>query len=275
MRGLAEFVMTGRKQAIIAAGLLGLIPLINLLSPAVVGIVMLRKGLQEATFVFIWGALPLVVWAMLGDIVPLVLLFGITGLTWLLRETESWEFTFLAAIAIGLVIEIYLRLQPVVLDAVFQQLQPYFQQNNLQGMEIEQIRETMTTIIGSVYMFLSIVLTMLARWMQASLFNPGGFQSEIHQLRIKQKVALILLGFMLLCSFGILIPQAWVLYFMIPLVFSGVGLLHAVVAKRKMSSMVLVVFYVLLMLPVVIQVVVLLALIDSWYDFRARLDQVG
>jgi|TARA_B110000438_G_scaffold12312_1_gene12075 hypothetical protein len=275
MRGLAEFVMTGRKQAIIAAGLLGLIPLINLLSPAVVGIVMLRKGLQEATFVFIWGALPLVVWAMLGDIVPLVLLFGITGLTWLLRETESWEFTFLAAIAIGLVIEIYLRLQPAVLDAVFQQLQPYFQQNNLQGMEIEEIRETMTTIIGSVYMFLSIVLTMLARWMQASLFNPGGFQSEIHQLRIKQKVALILLGFMLLCSFGIFIPQAWVLYFMIPLVFSGVGLLHAVVAKRKMSSLVLVVFYVLLMLPVVIQVVVLLALIDSWYDFRARLDQVG
>ena len=275
MRGLAEFVMTGRKQAIIAAGLLGLIPLINLLSPAVVGIVMLRKGLQEATFVFIWGALPLVVWAMLGDIVPLVLLFGITGLTWLLRETESWEFTFLAAIAIGLVIEIYLRLQPAVLDAVFQQLQPYFQQNNLQGMEIEQIRETMTTIIGSVYMFLSIVLTMLARWMQASLFNPGGFRSEIHQLRIKQKVALILLGFMLLCSFGIFIPQAWVLYFMIPLVFSGVGLLHAVVAKRKMSSMVLVVFYVLLMLPVAIQVVVLLALIDSWYDFRARLDQVG
>jgi hypothetical protein len=275
MRGLAEFVMTGRKQAIIAAGLLGLIPLINLLSPAVVGIVMLRKGLQEATFVFIWGALPLVVWAMLGDIVPLVLLFGITGLTWLLRETESWEFTFLAAIAIGLVIEIYLRLQPAVLDAVFQQLQPYFQQNNLQGMEIEEIRETMTTIIGSVYMFLSIVLTMLARWMQASLFNPGGFQSEIHQLRIKQKVALILLGFMLLCSFGIFIPQAWVLYFMIPLVFSGVGLLHAVVAKRKMSSLVLVVFYVLLMLPLVIQVVVLLALIDSWYDFRARLDQVG
>jgi hypothetical protein len=42
-----------------------------------------------------------------------------------------------------------------------------------------------------------------------------------------------------------------------------------------MSSLVLVVFYVLLMLPVVIQVVVLLALIDSWYDFRARLDQVG
>ena len=236
---------------------------------------MLRKGLREAAFVFAWGVLPLAAWAMIGDVVPIILLFGITGLAWLLRETESWEFTFLAAIAIGVVIEVYLRLQPALLDGVFQQLQPVFQQNNLQGMEVEQIRETMTTVIGSVYMFLSIVLTMLARWMQAALFNPGGFQIEIHQLRIKQKVALILLGFMLLSSFEILIPQAWVLYFMLPLVFSGVGLVHAVVAKRKMSSMVLVVFYALLMLPVVIQVVVLLALVDSWYDFRARLDQVS
>lgn len=275
MRGLAEFVMTGRKQAILAAGLLGLIPLINLLSPVVVGLVMLRKGTQEAAIVFAWGVLPLAAWAMIGDVVPIILLFGITGLSWLLRETESWEFTFLAAIGIGVFIEVYLRLQPAVLDAVFQQLQPVFQQNNLQGMEVEQIRETMTTVIGSVYMFLSIGLTMLARWMQAALFNPGGFQSEIHQLRIKHKVALILLGFMLLSSFEILIPQAWVLYFMLPLVFSGIGLVHAIVTKRKMSSMTLVVFYALLMLPVVIQMVVLLALVDSWYDFRTRIDQVS
>jgi len=33
------------------------------------------------------------------------------------------------------------------------------------------------------------------------------------------------------------------------------------------------VFYVLLV--VAMPVVVLLALVDSWYDFRARLDQVG
>ena len=33
MRGLAEYVMTGRKQAMIAVLLLGLIPLVNLLAP--------------------------------------------------------------------------------------------------------------------------------------------------------------------------------------------------------------------------------------------------
>jgi hypothetical protein len=53
--------------------------------------------------------------------------------------------------------------------------------------------------------------------------------------------------------------------------FSGIALMHAVVAKKKLSSMWLVTFYILLMLPVVVQILVLLALIDSWYDFRSRL----
>ena len=272
MRGLAEFVMTGRKQAVLAAGLIGLIPVINLLSPVVVGLVMLRKGVQEAAFVFVWTLLPLGAWALVGDYVPLIMLFGICGLSWLLRVTESWEFTLLAAILIGIAVEFYLRLQPLVLDAVFQQFQPYFEQNNIQGIDAEQLRETMTSMIGAGYMFLAIVLTMLARWMQAALFNPGGFRQEIHQLRIEQKVALVLVGFMLMASFGVLIPSSWILYFMLPLVFSGIGLVHAVVAKRNLSGMALVAFYILLMLPLVLQLVVLLALIDSWYDFRSRMN---
>ncbi|NKB35089.1 MAG: hypothetical protein GKR91_18490 [Pseudomonadales bacterium] len=265
--------MTGRKQALLAVGLIGLIPVINLLSPVVVGLVMLRKGMREAAIVFVWGLLPLGAWAMVGDVPPLMMLFGISGLTWLLRESESWEFTLLAAIVVVIAVEFYFRLQPAVLDAVFQQLQPYFQQNNIQGLAVEQLRETMTSIIGSVYMFLAIVLTMLARWMQATLFNPGGFKNEIHLLRIEQKVAIGLLVFMLLASFEVLVPPPWILYFMLPLVFSGIGLIHAVVAKRKLPGMVLVAFYLLLALPLVVQLVVLLALIDSWYDFRTRIDQ--
>ena len=68
-------------------------------------------------------------------------------------------------------------------------------------------------------MFLAITLTMLARWMQASLFNPGGFQKEFHQLRIGHKVTLILISFMVLTSFGIIIPESWLVYFTLPLIF--------------------------------------------------------
>lgn len=95
MRGLAKLVMAGRKQAIITALVLGIIPLINLLSPVVAGLVMLRKGPQEALVVVAWAILPLAGWAMVGDVIPLVLLIGISGLALLLRESESWEFTLL------------------------------------------------------------------------------------------------------------------------------------------------------------------------------------
>ena len=122
MRGLAEYVMTGRRQAIIAVMLLGLIPLVNLLNPAVVGLIALRKGLQEVVVIFAWAILPLGAWAVAGDVVPLIMLIGITGLAVLLRETESWEFTLLSAIAVGVCVEVYFRLQPAVIDALMQQL---------------------------------------------------------------------------------------------------------------------------------------------------------
>ncbi len=274
MRGLAEFVMSGRKQAIMAVIFLGLIPLVNLLNPVVVGLMVLRKGVLEVAIIFAWAILPIGAWAIVGDIAPLIMLFGISGLAWLLRETESWETTLLATIAIGLSVEIYLRLQPAVLDGLFQQLELLLVTNSLQGIQLEDIRESIGSFIGVGYMFLAIVLLMLARWMQATLFNPGGFQKEFHQLHIGQKTALGLAGLIFLGSYQLVIPQSWVFYFILPLLFSGIALVHAVVVKKKLSSLWLVIFYILLIvLPTMLQLLVLLALVDSWYDFRSRLQQ--
>ena len=273
MRGLAEFVMKGRKQSIMAVLLLGLIPIVNFLSPAVVGLVVLRKGLTEASQVLVWAIFPIGGWAIAGDPVPLIMLLGITGLAGLLRASESWEFTLLGSIVVGLCVEIYLRLQPAVLDLIFLQMQPYFDANGIQGEQLDSLRNVMTSFMGAVYMFLAIVLLMLSRWMQAAVFNPGGFQKEFHGLRIEQKVALFLVGSMMLANFGILIPQSWMLYLVLPLMFSGLALVHAVVAAKKLSSLWLAVLYAIIVLPLIANMIVLLALLDSWYDFRTRLQK--
>ena len=89
----------------IAVLLLGLIPLVNLLNPGVVALTALRKRLQEVGILFAWAVLPVGAWAVAGDVVPLIMLIGITSLALLLRETESWEFTLLAAIAVGISVE--------------------------------------------------------------------------------------------------------------------------------------------------------------------------
>lgn len=273
MRGLAEFVMKGRKQATIAVLLLGLIPLAYFLSPVVVGLVVLRKGMKEAAQVLVWAVLPIGGWAVAGDPVPLIMLLGVTGLAGLLRASQSWEFTLLAAIAVGVSVEIYLLLQPALLDMIFVQMQPYFDANGIEGEQLDSLRDLMTSFMGAVYMFLAIVLLMLSRWMQAALFNPGGFQKEFHALRVEQKVALILVGLMMLANFNVLIPQSWMLYLVLPLIFSGLALIHAVVAAKKLSSLWLAVLYALIVLPLIANLVVLLALLDSWYDFRKRLQQ--
>jgi hypothetical protein len=273
MRGLAEFVMKGRKQAIMAVLLLGLIPIVNFLSPVVVGLVVLRKGLTEATQVLVWAIFPIGGWAIAGDPVPLIMLLGITGLAGLLRASESWEFTLLGSIVVGLCVEIYLRLQPAVLDLIFLQMQPYFDANGIQGEQLDSLRNVMTSFMGAVYMLLAIILLMLSRWMQAAVFNPGGFQKEFHGLRVEQKVALLLVGSMMLANFGILIPQSWMLYLVLPLMFSGLALVHAVVAAKKLSSLWLAVLYAIIVLPLITNIIVLLALLDSWYDFRTRLQK--
>lgn len=271
MRGLAEFVMKGRKQAIIAAMVLGIFPLVNLLTPIVTGLVVLRKGPREAMGVIAFAFLPLAAWAMIGDVIPLILLIGVSALALVLRESESWEFTLLLAIAVGVSVEVYLRLQPELLDLLLQQMQGYLQANAIEGLELSDIRAFLPSVFGAVYMFLSVLLLMAARYLQAALFNPGGFQKEVHGLRIEHKVTLVLVLLMLMADFGVLVPDGWILYMVIPLLISGVALVHGVVARRQLSSMWLVVFYALLMLPLALQLVVLAAIVDSWYDFRGKI----
>ena len=58
----------------------------------------------------------------------------------------------------------------------------------------DAVRSVMLSVIGAVYMFLAVLLLMTARWMQALLFNPGGFRTEFHGLRIERHVALGLIA---------------------------------------------------------------------------------
>ena len=58
MRALAEFVMAGRFKAALVALLGNFLPLV---SPAAVGLVVLRQGLTEGSLVLLWAILPLVI----------------------------------------------------------------------------------------------------------------------------------------------------------------------------------------------------------------------
>lgn len=271
LRGLAEFVMAGRRQAVLAIVLLGLPPLVNLLTPALVAMVSMRKGMTAGSAILLWALVPTGFWLLLGDAFPLLLLFGVFVLAAVLRSTESWQNVLLAGIGVGAMFEVYLRVQPVVLDLMFEQLELYVRANNLEGVQLDELRQVMTTFLAAFYMALSVAVLMLGRSMQASLYNPGGFREEFHALRISQTTTLALVGAILLVNFVESLPQAWIFYLAAPFAFAGLALAHALVAWKNASVFWLVAMYMLLIFPTMMYLLILVAIVDSWYDFRGRL----
>lgn len=274
MRSLAEFVMKGRRQAIIAVLLIGAIPLIYFISPVIVSLVILRKGIQEAALVLVWALLPISAWAMYPNIVsdtpvnllPVFMLLTVSGLAVILRSTKSWQITMLVTVIVSLSFEFYLRLQPVIMDTLLMQIRPLLEESGAIG---EVTRGELIALVAAVYASMSVLLLIWSRWLQALLFNPGGFKTEFQSLRIELKPALPLLLLILLAMFGLIVPDTWILYFIMPLLFSGTALVHAIVALKQLSPLWLFMFYAIF--PVIVQFLVLFALIDSWYDFRKKM----
>src|SRR5690606_5227834 len=112
MRGLAEYTMTGRRQAATTAVLLGLIPMVNLLSASIVALVTLRKGPQEGLLVLMWALLPAALRWFTGDTTVVFALFAALPLAWLLRRSASWPQVIAAIVALGVMLQLSLALQP-------------------------------------------------------------------------------------------------------------------------------------------------------------------
>jgi len=275
MRSLASYAMRGRRQAILTAFVTGLVPLVNLLTPALLGLVCLRHGLREALQVAAWAILPLAGWAMAGDVTPLILAVGVLALASMLHSTGRWDITLVGAVLVGVAAEMILRMRPEFMAQILDQLDTMMAQNagaDAGSMPREDLQVLLYSLFGVVHMFLAISMTVLARWWQALLYNPGGFRSEFHALRLPPRMAMTLAGLFLLASFGVPVLAGWVLYFVMPLFFAGLALVHGLVGLKKLSGLWLGAFYLLLLSPVVAQLLTVAALFDSWYDFRKRVD---
>jgi hypothetical protein len=252
MKGLAQYAMNGRRQAITAAFLCGLIPLVNMLSPAIVALVCLRHGPREALLVAAWAVLPLLGWAMAGDITPLILMMGALALATVLRQTASWQTTMLVAILVGVGAEMALRLRPDFLALLLVQVEAFLAAGGgpqTGDVPADVMQDALVSLFGVMHMFLAICLLMMARWWQALLYNPGGFQQEFHQFRLQPRAAMLLAIMFVLASFGITVLAGWIMYFVVPLLFAGLALVHGLIGLKKLSWLWLIAFYMLLLNP--------------------------
>jgi hypothetical protein len=274
MKALAGFAMSGRRQAILAATLLGILPLLNFLSAPIVALVFLRHGKSEALIVLAWAVLPAAGWAVAGDMIPLLTLLGSTLLAGVLRSFGSWEFALLTAIGVGIAAQLALVLQPGFVELMQQQIALVMANPELQGqvnvLPEDQMQQLLQMFYGMMLMLLAVTVLMLARYWQAALYNPGGFRQEFHQLRLSWKTSAILCSVFVLTTLGPVQLQPFSILFVLPLLIAGVALVHGIAGLKKWPVAVMAIFYVAMMSPVMTQILVLAAIADSWVDFRSR-----
>lgn len=308
MKGLAAYVMRGRLQALLVAS--GLLPLALMLMPlswplsffsgAVVGLVTLVQGVREGLLLLLGGSL---IVSLFGLLVPgnpfAIAAFAL--LTWLpvwflalmLRQTVSLNLTLLSGSLLGIVAVggfflltgdpsawWYQHFTTEVLP-VLEKAGMVF--DNKPRLEAELLRAS-HLMTGSLTAFLllgTVAGLFIARRWQAGLYNPGGFQTEFHQLRFGVTAALAALA---LLAAALLSPRflgkgVWsdlLANMLSPVVvvflFQGLAIVHTLIKVRLLKQAWLVVLYVLLLsgLPYSPILLALLGIADNWLDFRTK-----
>ena len=220
---------------------------------------------------------------MLGDPTPLLLLLGTALLAGFLRERSNWSLVVLASAPLGLVYALLLLAmlhEPMVaLAAELQKVMPQVLGElgkDLSEADMARLQSLMLPILagltGAIHAVMTLVCLILARAWQARLFNPGGFREEFHRVRLKPWMSV---GLLLLVIVGpqfgdmaVVAPVATV-----PLLLAGLALVHGIVGIKQLSLAWLIALYVALLFAsqVVVPLIMLLAFIDSLFDFRSRL----
>lgn len=281
MRAVAEYVMRGRSQALWVSVLGASTWMFAWLSAAVLALVTLRRGATEGGYLLAWAILPAgFLLATFGDAGPLGLILGTTALALVLRATVSWPLALCAGSLVGVITGLMLLwaganyLQQ--LAGFFAELFASFQsQLERQGGEAITLTPpgvvTIAGLLGLMNTVSSISCLLLARWWQATLYNPGGFREEFHALRLSPRISGLLVVLMVMIGTVGLEYRPWAVLFAVPLCIAGLGLVHARAAQRGQGGFYLTLFYLLWIFLEPVKVIVMgLAALDSWFDFRSR-----
>ncbi|MGH8127753.1 MAG: DUF2232 domain-containing protein [Gammaproteobacteria bacterium] len=271
---------------------LGLIPGLNLVSGALLGLVLLLRGYLRtvAVLALAAGGLALIGWATgmgAGRILidPLAgPLFGIwlptLLLAWVLKASRSLALAFAVAALVGcavvvgqlvLITDPFAMWQAILTSA----LEPLKALRGLSAAQWQQDLKAMAQLMPGMSAAGGVVgagaMMLLARYFQARQIRPGAFGEEFRRLRLGHVVTVIaslILVLRLVLDGPVLDNLAIVMLALF--LFQGLAVIHALRLARGWSRWVLVVFYILLaLLPLwLLGLVSGAGLVDNWFDFR-------
>ena len=281
MRGLAEFIMRGRWQALGVAGLGSGSLLFGWISAAAIALVTLRRGTAAGGWLVLWALLPaVIITAMTGDTGSVMLLAGAFGLAVILRETVNLSLAVMASVPLavlsGLALIVlngpFLEELITTFNQALAQLEQDLQQEGSEQLAFNALSVSqVAALLATGNAVIAVLSLMLGRYWQALLYNPGGFGSEFRALKVPQGAVLVMASAALVLWW--LGPEwrVWSAIAVLPLTVAGFALVHAYAVRTDKGLGWLTLMYVLwIVLDPVKWLWVACVVIDAFADFRAR-----
>lgn len=271
--------MKGTPQAALVALLASAIPWLFWFGSAIAALVTLRRGMSSGLPVIAAAAIPAGWWWTQGDPIPLATTLLAILMAIVLRSRMRWsEALIVGALAGAVMIQLGVFLPradtAMLLEELRQsstELSAFLDDLAASGVDAKTLAELLISgVTGLIVMLAAVACLVLARSWQAGLYNPGGFREEFHALRLSIR-ELVFLVVLLIAGAVLGLPGLGMLAW-IPLLIAGIGLIHGVVGRKGMNGLWLVAFYVLLITtwPMIL-IVLVVAMIDTFADFRGRL----
>ncbi|NCF82393.1 MAG: DUF2232 domain-containing protein [Proteobacteria bacterium] len=291
MGSLVRFIVRSRAHAISVAVIGILVPPFSILTGAIVGLTILRYRLADGALVLAVSTVALgLVTGAFQPAVNFILFIGLPVflLAQLLRQTESQGIALTAAGAMSALALSGIHLlmaDPVAWWAAqfersigrpIRESNPDFTPEMLE--RFDEVMAVMSLPVATIASaMLTAMLTLwLARWMHASLDNPGGFGKEFRALRLDRRVAYVAVALSLLSVVAGQFAHGLFLGLLVLVInmytIQGIALVHAVVHKRGASVAWLVAMYVAIVMlqPAATLGLALTGFSDARFDFRRR-----
>jgi len=276
MRGLAEFVMRGRWQALAVAVTGSVLVFAAPLSAAAVALVTMGRGVRDGAWVVLWALLPaLILGWVSGDYGTGWLLLSVFVGAAVLAQTVSLSLALLAVVPLsalgGLVL---LTFNAGFLDTLLSLFDAWIEALQAGDNPLEMVRPTMGQVAGLMAVgnaLMASLCVLLGRYWQSELYKPGAFGEEFRALKLPSVWVVVLVVVTVVGAMSSGEWAAWSALAGIPITVCGFALLHSIARDRELGGGFLTVSYILWAFVDVLKVGVLVAvLLDAFIDLGRR-----